>query len=594
MNRYLSWTCWALIGILFFAVYIVVEGASAPAAGDQASSGTVLKADNQTGYLEDILFEKSAGRERVVLVLSRQAGAQIDGKTEPSLLVRIPNTFVPEDLRKPLGQGALANVLRAVPAQKMEQGKPLALITIDLQNSRPYMVKQEGNKVVIDFNVGAQTAQEEGKIVTAATSPEKQTSPAVGKTRTTGTAVKGADKKGNSTTAAPAAGEATEAKPKYIGQKISIDFQDADLRAVLKLLGDQAGKSIVTSPEVKGTTTISMQQVPWDQVLATILDLNGLTMKEDGDVITVLTWGKAKQDEADRLAMIDSRKKAEEAAKKAKSDSELEKGKLKQLLIEAKILEVTEIFTRKLGVMWGAGVQANLGNGDYTMGVLGGSASPALTTPLTKLTTGVSLTKDALAMSLGTAFLPTLGIIVGGSNAVLNAQISALQTDGNGRVLSSPRVLTQDTQKAIIEQGEEIPVVTPGTSTNPPTTTYKQATLKLEVTPEIKADDHVLLTIKAKNDRPNRADKDLNTGNMPIYTSSVDSKIVVKNGDTIVIGGILKTDDSKTTSGVPWLSEIPILGWLFKYETIDKTRRELLIFVTPRILKADEAAHTRL
>jgi len=589
MNRYLSWTCWALIGILFFAGYIVsVEGASAPAVGDQASSGTVLKADSQTGYLENILFEKSAGRERVVLVLSRQADAQIDGKTEPSLLVRIPNTFVPEDLRKPLGQGALANVLQAVPAQQMEQGKPLALITIDLRNSRPYMVKQEGNNVVIDFNVGAQTTQEEGKNVTAAASP------AAGKTGTTVTAVKGADRKGDGKAAAPAAGIDTETKPKYTGQKISIDFQDADLRAVLRLLGEQAGKSIVTSPEVKGTITISMQQVPWDQVLDTILDLNGLTKKEEGSVITVLTWGKAKQDEADRAAAIDSRKKAEEAAKKAKSDVELEKGKLKQLLIEAKILEVTEIFTRKLGVMWGAGVQANLGNGDYTMGVLGGSSSPALTTPLTKLTTGVSLTKDALAMSLGTAFLPTLGIIVGGSNAVLNAQIAALQTDGNGRVLSAPRVLTQDTQKAIIEQGEEIPVVTPGTTTNPPTTTYKQATLKLEVTPEIKPDDHVLLTIKAKNDRPNRADKDLNTGNMPIYTSSVDSKIVVKDGDTIVIGGILKTDDSKSTSGVPWLSEIPILGWLFKYESIDKTRRELLIFVTPRILKAEDAAHTRM
>lgn len=226
------------------------------------------------------------------------------------------------------------------------------------------------------------------------------------------------------------------------------------------------------------------------------------------------------------------------------------------------------------------------------MGLLGGST--ALTTPLTTLTTGVALTRDSLAMSLGTTFVPTLGIILGGSNAVLNAQIGALQTNSNGRVLSSPRVLTQDTQKAIIEQGEEIPVVTPGTSTNPPTTTYKQATLKLEVTPEIKSDNYILMTIKARNDRPNRAEKDINTGNMPVDTSSVDSKVIVRDGDTIVIGGILKTEDAKTTSGVPWLSEIPILGWLFKYETTTKTRRELLIFLTPRIIKAEEAAHTRM
>jgi len=137
-------------------------------------------------------------------------------------------------------------------------------------------------------------------------------------------------------------------------------------------------------------------------------------------------------------------------------------------------------------------------------------------------------------------------------------------------------------------------VVTPGTANNPPTTTYKQATLKLEVTPEIKSDDHVLMTIKAKNDRPNKAEKDLNTGNMPIYTNSVDSKVVVKDGDTIVIGGILKTEDSKVTYGVPWLSQIPVLGWLFKYDDITKTKRELLIFVTPRIIKAEDAAFTRM
>ena len=266
-------------------------------------------------------------------------------------------------------------------------------------------------------------------------------------------------------------------------------------------------------------------------------------------------------------------------------------------MIEAKILEVNDRFLRELGVRWGAGVSTSVGGSDgqgnrnYSMGLLGGTA--ALTSPLTKLTTGVALTTDALAMSLGTAVMPTLGIILGGSNAVLSAQIGAMENNSTGRVLSSPRVLTQDTQKAIIEQGEEIPVVTPGTSTNPATTTYKQATLKLEVTPEIKPDNHILMTIKAKNDRPNKAEKDAQ-GNYPVFTSSVDSKVVVRDGDTVVIGGILKTEDTKLTEGVPWLSQIPFLGWLFKYETVEKTRRELLIFLTPRILKAEDAAHTRM
>ncbi len=591
MNRYLSWTCWALIVILLFGYNL--SAAAAPAPGEQAGPGKEGKADSPTGYLEDILFEKSPGRERVVLVLSRQAGAQIDSKTETSLQVRLPNTFVPEELRKPLGQGSLSNVLRALPSQQTEEGKPLALIAIEVQQRRPYLVKQEGNNVVIDFHVGAQTVAEGEKVAAAsgAGAEKKAATPAAAAPSAA------AKQEGQKTTDAAAAKDAVAEGPKYTGQKISIDFQDADLRAVLRLLGEQAGKSIVTSPEVKGTTTISMQQVPWDQVLDTILSLNGLTKREEGNVITVLTLGRAKQDELDREAVVEARKKAEAAAKKAANENELEKGKLKQLMIEAKILEVNETFLRDLGVRWGAGVQTNLGNNDYSMGMLGGTGT--LATPITKLTTGVSLTRDALAMNFGagafglTSMTPTLGIIMGGSNAILNAQVAALEQNSKGRVLSAPRVLTQDAQKATIEQGEEIPLVTPATANNPATTSYRKVPLTLEVTPEIKSDNHILLTVLAKNERVNRSEKDAQ-GNYPFYTAKVDSKVVVKDGDTIVIGGILKTEDTVATYGVPWLSKIPLLGWLFKFEEVQKIKRELLIFITPRIIKADEAAFTRM
>ncbi len=157
-------------------------------------------------------------------------------------------------------------------------------------------------------------------------------------------------------------------------------------------------------------------------------------------------------------------------------------------------------------------------------------------------------------------------------------------------MISSPRVLIADDEKAIIKQGEEIPVVTPATANSPASTTYKPAVLSLEVRPKIIVDDYLLLTIKAKNDRANRAEKDANTGNMPIYTSEVDSKVAVRDGDTVVIGGVKKSDDSKSTSALPWLSKIPVLGWLFKYETVEKTARELLIFVTPRIINKTETS----
>jgi type IV pilus assembly protein PilQ len=261
-------------------------------------------------------------------------------------------------------------------------------------------------------------------------------------------------------------------------------------------------------------------------------------------------------------------------------------------MIEAKILEVTDSFTRQIGVQWGGAHQGGILNSDYRYGLLGGTTT--LSTPLTKLTTGVSLTQDSLAVDFPSAgvLTPSIGIIMGGANAVLNARISALETTSQGKVISSPRVLISDDEKAVIEQGEQIPVVTPATANTPATVTYKDAVLRLEVTPLIIPEDYVLLTIVARNDRANRALRDAATGNLPINTSKVDSKVAVKDGDTIVIGGIRKSDDEKAVTGVPWLSKIPFLGWLFKAEDITQSKTELLIIVTPRIIRKADTPET--
>lgn len=549
-----------------------------------------------TGYLENILFEKIAGKERVTITASKQAGVQVEKLTGKSIAVKMDNMFVPTDLRKPLGEGTLSNLIRAVPQQSSTAGKQTVSVVIELRKSVPYSVRQEGNLVIVDFNVGALPAVASPPATVSGRAPD-------GKQPASATAV--TDKKAGAPIV-PGGCPPTEGQ---INTCIAVDFQDADIRGVLRLLAEQGKINIVASPEVKGNVTVRMENVPWDQVLATILEINGLVQKRTGDVISVMTTERAKKDEDDRFAALVNRKKADEAIKEAETKVLLEKGKLKQLMIEAKILEVNDSFLRDLGVKWGAGVQTSVGGSDgagnrnYNMGVVGGTglltdarnfgagASPTVAT--NSWSNGIALTSSGMAMNLGSSFVPTLGIILGGSNAVLNAQIGAMETNGTGRVLSSPRVLTQDTQKAIIEQGEQIPVVTPASSTNPATTSYKDATLRLEVTPEIKPENHILLTIKAKNDRPNREQKDAQ-GNYPVLTSSIDSKVVVRDGDTIVIGGIMKTEDTKGTTGVPWLSQIPVLGWLFKYESITKTKRELLIFLTPRILKAEEAAHTRM
>ena len=528
----------------------------------QAGSGAKAAAD--VGYLEDIRFEKLPVKERVTVTVSRQAGVRVESTDNRAVVMVLENVFVPEDLRKAFGEGKLSNIVRVTPVQKREGSRQWANLTIDLKERVPYSVRQEGNQVVLDFNVAA---------LASAPSP----APA-GMAASKRQAAASASASVELPVSAP-----TQTGARASGQKISVDFQDADIRAVLRLLSEQSGKNIVVSPDVKGSLTISMKNVPWEQVLDTILTINSLVKKEQDNVITVMTFDKVKKDETDRRTSEDARVKAEEIMRESWKRIRAEQGKSRQIIIEAKIVEVTDSFTRDLGTLWTGQQSGTMGNSGYSYGLLGGTTGSSATT-LSKLTTGVALTQDALALNLASSAAPFVGFVVGGSNAVLSAKISAAQTTGQGKVISAPRVLIADDEKAIIEQGEQIPVTTAATATTPATTTYKDAVLRLEVRPKIIADDYLLLTIQAKKDQANRALQDPATGNMPIDTSKIDSKVAIRNGDTIVIGGVKKTDDSKTVTGVPWLSNIPILGWLFKTESIVKSSKELLIFVTPRII----------
>jgi len=176
------------------------------------------------------------------------------------------------------------------------------------------------------------------------------------------------------------------------------------------------------------------------------------------------------------------------------------------------------------------------------------------------------------------------GTSFGGANAIIEAQLQALETANQGKIISSPKVTTMDNVKATIKQGQEIPYVTIDKDGNR-SITFKEAVLRLDVKPKITPDGTISMEIKATNDAA-----DYNTGlqlggNPPINKNEVESKIVVQDGDTIVIGGILKTEDQTGSEGVPWLKHIPILGWLFKTDTINKKRRQLMVFITPKIIK---------
>ena len=523
------------------------------------------------GYLENIILDRINGKERLTIVLSKQSSVAIQSIGGNDLLVKMTKVFVPEELKRTLGEGKLSNILSVVPSQKTVDGEQWAFITIALRERVPYKVNQEGQNVLIDFDLRS----------LAAKSPvAEQKAPAVTKEDIT----------------------QSQEKPSYGGRVVSLDFQDASIKSVLRLLSEVGGVTIVSGDDVKGNVTLYMKKVPWTQALDTILDVQGLVKKRTGDVISVMTVEKMKKDEADRRAGEEDRLKAEAIAKKSEQDRMEEKGKLRQISIEAKIVEAQDDFVRNLGVQWGGAYYGRIG--DYRYALTGGTnpgtnviGNRFQTWPYpaglpTANTDGTALQSAAVNMP-GTVAGPTFGLIIGGANAVLEAQIQALETNNTGKIISSPKITTMDNVKATIKQGQEIPYITIDKDGNR-SITFKEAVLKLDVKPKITPDGTISMEIKATNDSADYATALQLGGNPPINKSEVESKIVVNDGDTIVIGGILKTSDQRTESGVPWFMKIPVLGWLFKTEGITKSRKQLMVFITPKIIAKEDTGVDKL
>ncbi len=567
MKRALRWTWLAFVAAVLAPPALPAWGAS-PAAADTAAP--------VAGYLENITFEKLPGKERVTFAVSKQSGSSVESQTGDAVVLRLENLFVPEGLRRPLGEGALANVVRVIPVQRSAGGRSWVLTTVELKRKVPFSVRQEGMNVLIDFNVTSLPPAEDAVAARpAAPAPAPAPAPAAAPPK-----------------AAPAAAAATlkpinSAAPKtYSGPRISLDVQDAEIKDIFRLLAELGKVSIVAGEDVKGTLNLHMKDVPWDQALETVLDLKGLDKKRDGNIITVITLDRKKKEEDDRRKIEEQHLKAEDDRKAREQKQNVEQGRLKQIAIEAKIVEVSTNFVRELGIRWGYGFKDSWGGRD--IGFLIGNSN---TGDLTTLPAGLGLTKSNAAVNFPSiigagagALAPGIGLVMGSSQFVLDAKLAAMENNGDGRVISSPKVTTLENEKAEIWQGKKIPVVTPGTSTNPPTVRYEDADLKLIVTPKITPDkERISMTIEASNKDVDRSLEVL--GNPAINTTGVTSKVVVKDGDTIVVGGVLKTNETFAQDSVPWLAEIPLLGWLFKYETKTKVTREMLVFITPRIIQ---------
>jgi type IV pilus assembly protein PilQ len=539
--------------------------------------GQILAATVSAGYLKNIFFERlPSGKERVTFVVTKQPAREpvVEYLPNNAALVRIQDLYVPEELLRPQSDPASPNVVMVTPYQKVIDGKSWVLAQIDLKQKVPCQVLQEGMNIHVDFKAisvpsSAEPVQERTASEPSAARQTSSPETAAGSVQPVqDNAVIGSGQK------------------VYPGPRIFLDVQDADINAVFRLLAEQGKVSIVCGDDVKGTVTLNMKDVPWNQAFETILDLKGLDQRREGNVITVITLDRKKKDESDRLAASAAMQKADDDRTAREQKENVAKGKLRQIAIEAKIVEVTTNFSRELGINWGYGVKDTWSGRD--MGVLMGNSASGT---VTNLPSGIGLTSSNAAVNFPSlvASAPGIGLVLGSSKFILDAKLSALENSGDGKIISSPKVTTLENEKATIWQGKKVPVVTPATSTEPASVRYEDADLRLNVTPKITPRgsptdvDRISLDIEASN-------KDIDDsltieGNPAINSHGVTSKVVVKDGDTIVVGGIYKTAETFAKDGVPWLSDIPVLGWLFKYETKTKTTREILMFITPRIIK---------
>jgi len=554
----------ALCTVFGFATVLYGTESASPGPPQEGAVANPAKTESLSS-LEDVIFERLEGKERITFVVSKLTGYNVARESAETLAVKLENVQVPPDKIKKLDDVTLKSVDRIVATHETVDGRTWAYFKINMREMMPYVVKDAANKVFVDIDVSAMA---EKKPVTAevrrdvekADNVEKAYAPAKNGTRTT------------------VAGER-----QYTGQKLTVDFQDANIKNVFRLIAEASGLNIVSGDDVKGTVTMQLREVPWDQALETIMDAHALGMKRTGNVIIVLPADKIRKAEEQRLKEAVSR------------------GKLPQISIDAQFVEANEGFIRKLGVQWGAGAVGSWNSS--TVGALGGSAGYAptptslpntigtyLTNPPYAAGTGVGVTNSSLAVNFPSLFsgVPTFGLIAGSSKYILDVQLHALESTSQGKIISSPKVTTLDGVKATIKQGEEIPYVIESVSGGVVTRTvqFKEAVLKLDVKPSVTPEGKISMEVKATNDFADYTRQVL--GNPPINKSEVDSTVVVKDGDTLVIGGIRKISEEKIVGGVPWFMQLPFLGWLFKAEDINNSKKEILIFITPRILRDAE------
>ena len=424
----------------------------------------------------------------------------------------------------------------------------------------------------------------------------------------------------------------------YSGQRLSLNFQDIEVRSVLQLLADFTGLNMVVSDTVGGSITLRLKDVPWDQALDIILQTKGLTSRRYGNVIMVAPIEEVAARE--RLE-LEAEKQLEELVPltseliqvnyaKASDLAEILKAQenrflsdrgnvtvdertntmlvqdttlsleqiralvrdldrpVRQVLIESRVVIANDDFARELGVRFGFNTADEIGSSSYLIaggkpGFVAGTAgfAPGIENPAGSEQEALMVNLPALlgGGERGGALTFLLGKA---GERLLQLELSAMQQEGRGEVVSSPRVITSDQQKAVIKQGVEIPYQE-ATSSGATNVSFKEAVLKLEVTPHITPDDRIIMDLVVSKDNPDFSREVL--GVPPVDTRSVETSVLVSSGETVVLGGVFEETKTTDEEKIPFLGDLPGVGYLFRNKGTISQKQELLIFVTPKVLK---------
>ncbi|MFH1076832.1 MAG: type IV pilus secretin PilQ [Pseudomonadota bacterium] len=568
----------------------------------------------KVGWVNRVDFEAlSGGKAKVIIETSQRVPYKVDRvDAEKKVVLVLENTRVMEYQERPLNAARFKTAVDKVTPLKARDGGNNVLIAVELREMVPYRVEERGNIYTIYFDASKKmSAGSAADMVSEAldTNPMADQDSQASKPEGHGPPVK-----------------------VFKGQKISLEFQDAEIQNVFRILADVSGQNFVIGDDVKGKITLKLENVPWDQVLDLVLRMNNLGMVLEGNVLRIARMESLQREQDAIAAKEASQQKAEPLytrylqvnyAKAGDIQSRINDVKTprgtctldertnmiimrdtvealnaaeaivkkldiatKQVLIEARVVEVQVDYKHELGVQWGQSLShTSQALGSTMSGVLEFQGADASEGWVASLPAGGAF--GGLDLSLGRTGGDGNPLL---SSGTLRAKLQLMESEGKGKVISNPKVATLDNVEASIEQGSQVPY--PKQTQDGVSVAFISASLSLKVTPRVSPDDRIGLLIDISKSEPDWGH--VFNGTPAITSKNAKTEVLVKDGETVAIGGIIVENVGLTLVQLPWFSKIPVLGWLFRKQTQSDSTTELLIFITPKIIReTDRIADVR-